>query len=409
MAEDIVEEEEQEEECPKCPPAGAPAWMATFADMATLLMAFFVMILSFAEMNVPKFKQISGSLKDSFGVQRLIPVVEQPEGTTVLEMNFSPSPAPSVTDDMTQQTTELEQPDVKIPSDNDDSEGSDQLGEGEKLEEGLGGENQDGKSDDDAKSDAEKLAEAIEQISNAVDIAVSTLEDKVVVDLKAENSSPQEMKEKFKKVGQAVQLAGLATGKSEQEILYGGLDQQLNELIDFVSELENELKKIGGQDKETGFTQTAQAKQKAQSASDELKVKLQEQIDMGAVNVETRDNKVFVTVGTGGAFPSGSANLTAQAQEIIDKIAQVSDGADNSITVSGHTDDVPITFGALYRDNWDLAAARAASVVQAVEQSGRVAPGRLQAVSYGETKPIAPNSSDVGREQNRRIEIELEY
>ena len=190
MAEDIVEEEEQEEECPKCPPAGAPAWMATFADMATLLMAFFVMILSFAEMNVPKFKQISGSLKDSFGVQRLIPVVEQPEGTTVLEMNFSPSPAPSVTEDMTQQTTELEQPDVKIPSDNDDSEGSDQLGEGEKLEEGLGGENKDGKGDGEAKSDAEKLAEAIEQISNAVDIAVSTLEDKVVVDLKAENSSP---------------------------------------------------------------------------------------------------------------------------------------------------------------------------------------------------------------------------
>ena len=53
--------EEEEEECPKCPPVGAPAWMATFADMATLLMAFFVLILSFAEFNVPKFKQISGS------------------------------------------------------------------------------------------------------------------------------------------------------------------------------------------------------------------------------------------------------------------------------------------------------------------------------------------------------------
>ena len=50
--------EEEEEECPKCPPVGAPAWMATFADMATLLMAFFVLILSFAEFNVPKFKQI---------------------------------------------------------------------------------------------------------------------------------------------------------------------------------------------------------------------------------------------------------------------------------------------------------------------------------------------------------------
>ena len=61
--------EEEEHECPECPPKGAPAWMATFADMATLLMAFFVLILSFAEFNVPKFKQISGSMKNAFGIQ----------------------------------------------------------------------------------------------------------------------------------------------------------------------------------------------------------------------------------------------------------------------------------------------------------------------------------------------------
>jgi len=187
------------------------------------------------------------------------------------------------------------------------------------------------------------------------------------------------------------------------------MDQQLNELIEFVSELENELKKIGGQEQSEGFMKTSQAENKAQSAADELKVKLQEQIDMGAVNVETRDNKVFVTVGTGGAFPSGSANLTVEAMDIIDQIANVSDGSDNSITVAGHTDDVPIAFGALYRDNWDLAAARAASVVQAVEQSGLIETDRLQAISYGETRPIASNGSAEGREKNRRIEIELEY
>ena len=62
--------------------------MPTFADMATLLMAFFVMILSFAEMNVPKFKQISGTMKNSFGVQRLIPTVEQPKATSVIAQNF---------------------------------------------------------------------------------------------------------------------------------------------------------------------------------------------------------------------------------------------------------------------------------------------------------------------------------
>ena len=110
MAEAQVEgKEEEEEECPKCPPKGVPAWMATFADMATLLMAFFVLILSFAEFNVPKFKQISGSLKNAFGIQRIVPVVEQPKGTTVLSLDFSPSPAPSVTKNLTQQTTDAEQ------------------------------------------------------------------------------------------------------------------------------------------------------------------------------------------------------------------------------------------------------------------------------------------------------------
>jgi chemotaxis protein MotB len=383
--------------------------MATFADMATLLMAFFVMILSFAEMNVPKFKQIQGSLKNSFGVQRLIPIVEQPMGTSIITQNFSPSPSPSITEQMTTETTQVEQPKLKIPSDVKDSEGADKMAEGAQNEEGLGGENKDNSGDNQAKSDAEKLAKAIQQIAQAADVAVSTLEDKVIVDLKAENDTPSQMKEKIKKVGQAVSLAELATGKSDQEVLYGGLDEQLNELIEFVSELEGQLKKLSGQDAEEGFVKTAQAEKKAQSAADELKVKLQEQIDTGAVSVETRDNKVFVTVGTGGAFPSGSANLTPQAQEIIDQITEVSDGSDNSITVAGHTDDVPIAFGALYRDNWDLAAARAASVVQEVEQSGLIETGRLQAVSYGETRPIANNSSAEGREQNRRIEIELEY
>ncbi len=404
-----IDDDQEEEECPKCPPAGAPAWMATFADMATLLMAFFVMILSFAEMNVPKFKQIQGSLKNSFGVQRLIPIVEQPMGTSIITQNFSPSPSPSITNNMTTETTQIEQPKLKIPSDNKDSAGANELSEGAKDEEGLGGENKDGAGDGEAASQAEKLADAIEQIAQAADIAVSTLQDKVVVDLKADGDSPREMKEKFKKVGQAVSLAGLATGQADQEVLYGGLDAQLNDLIEFVTELESELKKLSGDSADEGFVKQAQAEQKAQSAADELKIKLEEQIDIGAVTVETRDNKVFVTVGTGGAFPSGSANLTPQAQEIIDQITQVSDGSDNSITVAGHTDDVPISFGALYRDNWDLAAARAASVVQEVEQSGLIEQGRLQAISYGETRPVASNTTSSGRELNRRIEIELEY
>ena len=124
---------------------------------------------------------------------------------------------------MTQQTTEITKPDVEVPTDNDDSDGSDEMQEGQELVEGLGGKEQDGSGESDQKNQAEKLADAIEQIAQAVDIAVSTLDNKVVVDLKAKGSSPEEMKEKFKKVGQAVSLAELATGQSEQEVLFGRL------------------------------------------------------------------------------------------------------------------------------------------------------------------------------------------
>ena len=127
MAEDAVQSEEEAglpnppAEDVKCPPTGAPPWMATFADMATLLMAFFVLILSFAEFNVPKFKQISGSLREAFGVQKVVPVVEQPKGTTVISLNFSPNPTPAVTETLRQQTTELQKPELELQTKLEDS------------------------------------------------------------------------------------------------------------------------------------------------------------------------------------------------------------------------------------------------------------------------------------------------
>ncbi|MGB2209823.1 MAG: flagellar motor protein MotB, partial [Candidatus Puniceispirillaceae bacterium] len=158
--------EEEEEECPKCPPVGAPAWMATFADMATLLMAFFVLILSFAEFNVPKFKQISGSLRNAFGVQKIVPIVEQPKGTTVLSLNFSPSPSKSVTNEMTQQTTNVNQPDLEVQNKTKDSDG------------------------DDSQS-SEEIVKALEEAVARGDIEVQTLGEKVVV-----NFTPTEAEEK---------------------------------------------------------------------------------------------------------------------------------------------------------------------------------------------------------------------
>jgi chemotaxis protein MotB len=409
MAEEAVAEEEEDEECPKCPPVGAPAWMATFADLATLLMAFFVLILSFAEMNVPKFKQIQGSLKDSFGVQRIVPVVEQPKGTTVLDMNFSPSPSPSVTEELTQETTEIREPELKVPSDNRDKNGEDKSLEGETDKEGLGGDDANNIAENENMSDAEKLAAALEQIGNAVNIKAEIVDGKVVVDMNAADASPQELIEKFQRVGQALEIAGLATGKAEQEVLFGGLDETLNDLISMVSEIQRQQQASGGATVDEALTKMARATEKAREAEDQLRANLRDEIEQGLVTVEQRDGKVFVNLGTGGAFPSGSAVLTEQAQTIIEELASVANDPNSRVIVAGHTDNVPIAFGALYRDNWDLAAARAASVVQEIEAISPVLGREMSAVSFGETKPISDNFTAEGREQNRRIELEIEF
>ena len=97
----------EKQDCPKCK-GGAPAWMATFADMATLLMAFFVLLLSFAEMSVPKYKQIAGSLKASFGVKRIVPTITIETARSIVVDDFSPAVAqPTVFRDVKQRSDDI--------------------------------------------------------------------------------------------------------------------------------------------------------------------------------------------------------------------------------------------------------------------------------------------------------------
>jgi chemotaxis protein MotB len=109
-----AEEDDDAEECPVCK-KGAPLWMATFADMATLLMAFFVLILSFSEMRVVKLEQVAGSIAHAFGIQKVLNKPDPPEGTSMLSKTFSPTLAQmSVVDQLMQQTTETTQRDVEL-------------------------------------------------------------------------------------------------------------------------------------------------------------------------------------------------------------------------------------------------------------------------------------------------------
>ena len=384
-------EETEEEECPKCPPVGAPAWMSTFADMATLLMAFFVLILSFAEFNVPKFKQISGSMKNAFGVQRITPVVEPPMGTTILSLNFSPSPSPSVTNNMTQQTTQINQPKLEQQNKTKDDDFSEQS-----------------KSDDSEEpsenQSAEDIVKALEDAITRGEIEVETLGEKVVVNFTPKESQDQDLPKLLSQTLDAIEKVQSAAGKSETDVVFGGLEQQLSKLADSMEAMQKQQNK-----QDAGQGSSEQQNKRAEIAEDTLKVALKQEIGQGLVTVDREDDRVVVTVGSGGAFASGSASLTSKAREIMNQIAEVNQEGTSRINVSGHTDNMPLVFGSQYRDNWDLAAARASSVVQELQSSGKIDGNRLQAMSFGEERPLDSNDTAQGRRKNRRIEIEINY
>jgi chemotaxis protein MotB len=398
MAEEVLEEEQDEEECPKCPPAGAPAWMATFADMATLLMAFFVLILSFAEFNVPKFKQISGSLKEAFGVQKVVPVVEQPKGTTIIALEFSPNPTPSISTTLRQDTTELQKPELDLQTKEDDApDGSEADKQKDSDFDGAGGEGAE-------QLEATELAKQLQKAIDTGEVTVETLGENVVINFPETQTSAEQMQTMIAEALEALNEARENAGASESEVLFGGIEAELEKLAASMDAAEQ-------QNGEGAGGSSAEMQEKVQNASrttEELTVALREQIDQGLVAIEQREDSVFITVGSGGAFPSGTADLTDEARRILDRIALASMSPEGEITVTGHTDDVPIS-NAQFRDNWDLAAGRAASVVQAIEQTGLVDGDRLSAVSKGEMAPVADNTTAAGREENRRIEIEITY
>lgn len=398
MAEEILDEEQDEEECPKCPPSGAPAWMATFADMATLLMAFFVLILSFAEFNVPKFKQISGSLKEAFGVQKVVPVVEQPKGTTVIALEFSPNPSPSISTTLRQDTTDLQKPELELQTKDDEApDGSEQDKQKDSDFDGNGGEGAE-------QLDATELAKQLQKAIDTGEVTVETLGENVVINFPETQTSDEQMQRMISQALEALDEARESSGASESEVLFGGIEAELEKLA---AKMDAE----NPQNAEGSGGSSPEQQEKIQNASrttEELTVALREQIDQGLVAVEQREDSVFITVGSGGAFPSGTADLTDEARRILDRIALASMSPESEITVTGHTDDVPIS-NAQFRDNWDLAAGRAASVVQAIEQTGLIDGDRLSAVSKGEMAPVGDNTTAAGREQNRRIEIEITY
>jgi chemotaxis protein MotB len=125
------------------------------------------------------------------------------------------------------------------------------------------------------------------------------------------------------------------------------------------------------------------------------------------LTVNMRDGKVYVSMSDKLLFKSGSPDVETKGKEALKKLAEVlNKNSDVSIAIEGHTDNVPIKT-AVFKDNWDLSAARATNVVRLLTNEYGMDAKKLTAAGKGEFSPIADNSTTEGKAKNRRTEIVL--
>ncbi len=256
------------DELPEEEKTGIPPWVVTFADLMSLLMCFFVLLLAFSEIDAQKFKQIAGELSKAFGVQREVPVLEVPMGTSPVFDKFSPGkPEPTLIDQVRQDTSEVA---PEIDTLRAQSEGEAQASLQQNLE-----------------AVAAVLAEAIED---------------------------------------------------------------------------------------------------------------------GRIQLEQQDRRIVVRVEERGSFPSGSADVTYEFEGLLLRMAEVLATLPGTLTIEGHTDNLPIRSDR-FQSNWDLSAVRAAAVANVLLESPAIAPTRVAIKGLADTRPRASNDTPEGRALNRRVEI----
>ncbi len=123
------------------------------------------------------------------------------------------------------------------------------------------------------------------------------------------------------------------------------------------------------------------------------------------VDVKVLKGVVYISLADNMLYRSGSYEISDKAMETLSKIAKIiKDYKDYDVMVEGNTDNLPINRTNI-RNNWDLSALRASSVVQVLQNKFGIDPARLSAAGRGEYRPIADNTTESGRQRNRRTEI----
>ena len=188
--------------------------------------------------------------------------------------------------------------------------------------------------------------------------------------------------------------------------LKGSLDQSIQQSTQGSINISKLVDEINASNRY--IKQLVDAKTKSDSLNIALTNKLTRSLsrdELQEVDVKVLKGVVYISLADNMLFKSGSYEVNDRAMETLSKIAKIiKDYGDYDVLVEGNTDDVPISRTNI-RNNWDLSTLRASSVVQVLQKQFGVNPQRLTAAGRGEFNPISDNTSDLGRQRNRRTEI----
>ena len=361
-SQDPLQPRKKKEECPPCI-KGSPAWMATFADMATLLMAFFVLILSFSSVNIPKFEQVAGSLKLAFGIDRVVARVTIPTAETLIKSTFTPSEAaPTIIPQDKQAAEDTTERNVRQMKDF-----------------------QEDKSD--IQAEYQEVLEALEYEVEQGQVTVSIIAEKIVVEMVQEVSNKSQSGE-----------AGFGMGgRISQETLE--VAQAVNEIQSLITNDIVVKRQSPGEAKAEGQAREAASKYEAITAQ------LSDEIANGLAEVERDGDSVIIRLGQQDSFASGSTDLQSGFTDTLVSVGEAINNTGGLVRVEGHTDNVPVAFSERFRSNWDLSSARSAAVANFLLDNTQLQPGRVTITGLADSEPIADNTTAAGRARNRRIEV----
>lgn len=207
-----------------------------------------------------------------------------------------------------------------------------------------------------------------------------------------------------------VRVASLEEQLKRQEQVVSALQQSLDKSLSNANQNNVSIDKLVDQINESNkyIRHLVEIKSKSDSLNVVLTNNLTRSLskeELKEVDVQVLKGVVYISLADNMLYKSGSYEINDRAAETLSKIAKIiKDYKDYDVLIEGNTDNVPINRENI-RNNWDLSCLRASSVVQALQNQYGVDPKRLTAGGRGEYNPLQPNTTELGKQRNRRTQI----